>query len=61
MYLLSGAEIKCPLSVLERVRIIEIFFERNMLGIRIREVSVRRGSTVFPLSVYKNFYVIMIG
>ena len=30
MYLLSGAEILCPLSVLERVRIIEVFVRENM-------------------------------
>ena len=30
MDLLSGAEIKCPVSVLERVRIIEVFFKENM-------------------------------
>ena len=30
MYLLSEAEILCPLSVLERVRIIEVFVRENM-------------------------------
>ena len=30
MNLLSGAEILCPLSVLERVRIIEAFFKENI-------------------------------
>ena len=30
MNLRSGAEIECPLSVLERVRIIEVFFKENI-------------------------------
>ena len=30
MKLPPGAEIKCPLSVLERVRIIEVFLRRNV-------------------------------
>ena len=30
MKLSPGAEIKCPLSVLERVRIIEVFLRRNV-------------------------------
>ena len=30
MNLLSGAEILCPLSVLERVRIIEVFLRKYM-------------------------------
>ena len=30
MNLLSGAEFKCPLSVLEGVRIIEGFFKENI-------------------------------
>ena len=30
MNLLSGAEIECPSSVLERVRIIEVFFKENI-------------------------------
>ena len=33
MNLLSGSEIKCPLSVLERVRIIEIFCKRKYMRI----------------------------
>ena len=60
MKLLSGAEISCPLSILERVSIMEVFFLRKQMRIlsghwtlsviervRIREVSVPRGSTVF--------------
>jgi len=54
MNLLSGAEIWCPLSVLERVLIIEGFFLKKIYEnfvvtletVRNREVSVRRGSTV---------------
>ena len=30
MYLLSGAEIWCPLSVLEKVHIVEVYFKENM-------------------------------
>ena len=58
MNLLSGAQIKCPLSVLERVRIIEVFLLKKIYenavrtletvpnrGVHIREVSVLRGST----------------
>ena len=47
MKLPPGAEIKCPLSVLERVRIIEVFFKKKCMRIlsvhgklRNREVSV---------------------
>ena len=47
MNLLSGAEIVCPLSVLQRVRIIEVFLKKiheNFVGtlktVRNREVSV---------------------
>ena len=45
MKLPPGAEIKCPLSVLERVRIIEVFLRRNVIvgtweTVRNREVSV---------------------
>ena len=43
MNLLSGAEIQCPFSVLERVRIIEVLFIEN-IGMGIlpgpRELSV---------------------
>ena len=53
MNLLPGAKIKCPLSVLERIRIIEVFLKQiyeNFVGtletVRNREVSVPRGSTV---------------
>ena len=53
MNLLSGAKIQCPLSVLERFRIIEVFFLKiiyeNFAGtletVRNREVSVPRSST----------------
>ena len=48
MNLLSGAEIYCPLSVLERVRITDFFLKKiyeNFIGTletaRIREVSGR--------------------
>ena len=30
MNLLSGADIKCPLSLLERVRFIEVFLKENI-------------------------------
>ena len=33
MKLPPGAEIKCPLSVLERVRIIEVFFKKKCMRI----------------------------
>ena len=53
MSLPSGAEVKCPLSVLERVRIIERFLKKiydNFFGtletVRNREVTVPRGSIV---------------
>ena len=53
MNLLPGAKIKCPLSVLQRIRIIEVFLKKiyeNFVGtletVRNREVSVPRGSTV---------------
>ena len=59
MNLLSGAEIQCPLCVLERVNIIEVFLLKKIYenalrtletvcnrGVHIREVSVVRGSTV---------------
>ena len=64
MNFLFGAEISCPLSVLQRVRIIEVIFTKNVWafsrdqvncpyqrGVRIREVFVRRGSTVLLFSV----------
>ena len=72
MNFLFGAEISCPLSVLQRVRIIEVIFTKNVWafsrdqvncpyqrGVRIREVFVRRGSTVLlffcsPLFGVKN-------
>ena len=53
MNLLSGAEIQCPLSLLERVRIIEVFFflkkmyenfDGTLETVRNGEVSVPRGS-----------------
>ena len=60
MNLLSGAEISCSLSVLERVGIMEVSFVRKYMRIlsghwklsvlervHIREVSVPRGSAVF--------------
>ena len=57
MNLLPGAEVYCPLSVLERVRIIEGFLKKiyeNFVGtletVRNIEVSVPRGSTVFGIS-----------
>ena len=31
MFLLSGAKIKCPLFVLERVHIVEVLFKRKYL------------------------------
>ena len=53
MNFLPRSEILCSLSVLERVRIIDFFLEEmyeNFVGtwetVRIREVSVWRGSTV---------------
>ena len=59
MNLLSGAEIQCPLSVLERVHIIEVFLLKKIYenfvgtletvrngGVHIREVFVVRRSTV---------------
>ena len=68
MNFLSGAEISCPLSVLQRVRIIEVIFTKNVWafsrdqencpyyrGVRIREVSVMRGSTV-----YRNYQILRI-
>ena len=33
MKLPPGAEIKCPLSVLERIRIIEVFFKKKCMRI----------------------------
>ena len=68
MNFLSGAEISCPLSVLQRVRIIEVIFTKHVWtfsrdqvncpyqrSVRIREVSVRRGSTVGARERIKNF------
>ena len=59
MNLLSGAEIWCPLSVLERLgpyyrgffkeKIYENFIGITLETVRIREVSVKRGSTVIVL------------
>ena len=59
MNLLSGAEIWCPLSVLERLspyyrgffkeKICENFIGITLETVRIREVSVPRGSTVIVL------------
>ena len=53
MNLLSGAEISCPFSVLERVCIIEVFlkkiyenFARTLETVCHREVSIPKGSTV---------------
>ena len=48
MNLLSEAEIQCPLSVLERVRIIEGFFNENMWDFvvtleTVRNIGVRIG------------------
>ena len=62
MKLLSGAEISCPLSVLERVGIIEVFLKKiyenfvwTLETVRNREVSVPRESTVFFSST--NYHV----
>ena len=68
MNLLPRAEIWCPLSVLERVCIIEGFFQRKCMRILSvhrrqtvcnREVSVPRGSTVvyYGLSAWLQCYL----
>ena len=40
MKLPPGAEIKCPLSILERVRIIEVFFKKKCMRILSVKMSV---------------------
>ena len=59
MNFLSGAEILCPLSILLRLILQRMYghFPRTKLAIHIREVSLRRGSTVsrIPPQIELNF------